>query len=152
MALENSLRRGRPMEALESWLRFAMMDAGKAPVREGNRKGDGRLPGMDAAGALRLQRLVTLCAVSHYNDISVVAASVAVLDACGLPTWPLRLDIAALRSIARHRSRTVLPLPLLLMAFPAAASQCPARNPLGSCEGWARPATTHELCGQRGGQ
>jgi len=122
MALSNSLRRGRPMEAFEGWLRHMLLEqsqsrggatgetgepAGVAEAAPAAASSDpsGQLPaGSGMLCGARLERLVTLFAVSHYNDIGAVSASVALLSAGGLPTWPLRVDVAALRRIALFRS------------------------------------------------
>eukprot|EP00873_Tetraselmis_striata_P036833 jgi/Tetstr1/457097/TSEL_004161.t2 len=103
MALESSLRRGRPMEALEGWFRWARAH----PPTPTGAAGEGP--------TARLRRLVAASAISHYNDLTTVAAAMAALDVCSLPTWPLRVDVAALRRIAVHRAsqeleqETVLP-------------------------------------------
>jgi hypothetical protein len=99
MALENSLRRGRPLEALEGWFRWANA--------HGENENGGGDSSSSSSSTARLLRLVSSCAVSHYNDLTAVAAAMAALDACSLPTWPLRVDVAALRRIALYRASQV---------------------------------------------
>lgn len=116
MALESSLRRGRPMEALEGWFRWARAH----PPTPTGAAGEGP--------TARLRRLVAASAISHYNDLTTVAAAMAALDVCSLPTWPLRVDVAALRRIAVHRASQVTPVKLRLgtcHAVNAHAAGCP---------------------------
>lgn len=117
MALDSSLRRGRAMEGLDGWLRFWRLqhelseeDSGgglDAVASDSNAASTSKERMIRRARPQRLQHVALLAAVSHYNDTSVVSASICALDACNLPTWPLRVHVAVLRRIAHVRTARV---------------------------------------------
>ncbi|KAK9827328.1 hypothetical protein WJX81_005997 [Elliptochloris bilobata] len=104
-AVEHHLRRARPLAALHAFLAICqeILDPG-SPVT---------LTGRQARGLARLARQLAL---TCHADTQVVAACLAVCTLAGLPTWRLRVDVAALHRIAAARGQALARLQACLAA------------------------------------